>query len=58
MSTCEGFMSIPVLGLNAGQHYTASVVVFNNKNSFKSKSIDVCEWRHRQFIPFKDEYIY
>ena len=43
VSSCEGTLDVPVYGLRRAQHYTASIVVYNDNISLKSKKINLCE---------------
>lgn len=43
VSSCEETLHVTAYGLHRSQHYTATVVAYNDNVSLKSKKIDLCK---------------
>lgn len=44
VSSCEKILDVTAHGLQRSQHYTASIVAYNDDISLKSKKIDLCKY--------------
>lgn len=44
VSSCERILEVTTYGLRRSQHYTATIVAYNENISLKSKKIDLCKY--------------